>query len=116
MRHTLPAVLVVSVIAITSSAGAQTPAAPAPGTAGSAPSTTASRPTVGTVPEAGANSFTEAQARSRIEAAGFTDVSALRKDEQGVWRGRAVRNGTAEEVGLDFRGTVVTGAVPAPAR
>lgn len=59
---------------------------------------------------AGANSFTEGQARGRIEDAGYADVTGLQKDEQGVWRGRGTRNGTQTEVGLDFQGNVVTGA------
>ena len=73
---------------------------------GDAPRTTAT-------PAAGANSFTEGQARSRIEAAGFTGVQDLKKDESGVWRGRAMRGGQTAEVGLDFQGNVVTGAAPA---
>jgi hypothetical protein len=40
-------------------------------------------------PVAGANSFTEGQAKSRIEANGFTNVSDLKKDDAGVWRGKA---------------------------
>ena len=34
-------------------------------------------------PEAGANSFTEAQAKDRIEKAGFSQVAGLKKDAQG---------------------------------
>jgi protein CpxP len=56
--------------------------------------------------EPGANSFTEAQARSRIEAQGFSDVKDLRKDDQGIWRGTALRNGQSTGVALDFKGTV----------
>ena len=37
--------------------------------------------------EPGANSFTEAQARSRLEAQGFLDVKDLRKDDQGMLEG-----------------------------
>ncbi|WP_368045428.1 hypothetical protein [Pseudoroseomonas cervicalis] len=70
-------------------------------------------PPTTTTPAEGANSFTEGQARSRIEAAGYTDVRDLRKDDQGVWRGRAMRNGTQADVGLDFQGNVVTGNAPA---
>ncbi|HEY8382882.1 MAG TPA: PepSY domain-containing protein [Microvirga sp.] len=54
----------------------------------------------------GANSFTEGQARSRIEAQGFANVMDLKKDDQGVWRGRAMRNGQSTSVMLDFRGNV----------
>lgn len=58
-------------------------------------------------PVAGANSFTEAQARDRISAAGFQDVKGLKKDDQGVWRGMAKKGDTQVNVALDFRGNVV---------
>ena len=63
-----------------------------------------------TTPAAGANSFTEGQAKSRIEAAGFTNVSDLQKDDQGIWRGRAQRSGQQVSVALDFQGNVVPNA------
>jgi hypothetical protein len=72
-----------------------------------------SAPTTTTTPASGANSFTEGQARSRIEAAGFSGVQDLKKDEAGVWRGRAMRGGQTADVGLDFQGNVVTGNAPA---
>lgn len=56
--------------------------------------------------ESGANSFTEGQARSRLEQAGFKDVSDLKKDDQGIWRGKANQNGRPVTVGLDFKGNV----------
>ena len=59
-------------------------------------------------PAAGANSFTEAQAKNRIEAAGFTGVDQLQKDDQGIWRGRAQRNGQQVSVSLDYQGNVST--------
>jgi hypothetical protein len=63
--------------------------------------------TTGTV-EPGANSFTEAQARSRLEAQGFSNVTELRKDDQGIWRGKAQRDGKSISVGIDYKGTVQT--------
>lgn len=57
-------------------------------------------------PVAGSNSFTEGQAKSRIELNGFASVSELRKDEQGVWRGKAVKDGKTVTVSLDFQGNV----------
>lgn len=86
-----------------------TPVTPAvPGTAAVTPSNTAA---VAAGPlEAGANSFTEGQARSRIEAAGFSDVGDLTKDDQGIWRGQAMRGGQRMAVGLDFRGHVASGS------
>jgi hypothetical protein len=57
-------------------------------------------------PAAGANSFTEGQAKSRIEANGFANVSDLRKDDQGVWRGKAMKDGKSVNVSLDFQGNI----------
>jgi hypothetical protein len=59
-------------------------------------------------PAAGANSFTESEAKSRIEAAGYSGVSGLAKDSDGIWRGKAMKGGTSVSVGLDFQGNVVT--------
>lgn len=57
-------------------------------------------------PVAGANSFTEGEAKSRIEARGFANVTELRKDDQGIWRGKAQQNGRNVDVALDFQGNV----------
>ena len=57
-------------------------------------------------PAAGANSFTEAQAKERIEKAGFNEVSGLRKDDQGIWRATAKKGDKQVNVSLDFRGNV----------
>jgi hypothetical protein len=59
-----------------------------------------------TAPVAGRNSFTEGQAKSRIEAAGYSNVSNLQKDNDGIWRGKAEKSGTQTEVSLDFQGNV----------
>ena len=79
-----------------------------------APSTDAGTPAVATpntnnpaAPVAGANSFTEGQAKSRIEDKGFKNVSDLKKDDNGVWRGKADQNGKAVNVSVDFQGNVV---------
>ena len=58
-------------------------------------------------PVAGANSFTEGQAKSRIESKGYINVSGLKKDDKGVWRGTAKRDGKSVDVSLDFEGNVV---------
>ena len=58
-------------------------------------------------PVAGANSFTEGQAKSRIEDKGFTSVSGLAKDNAGVWRGKAMQSGKSVNVSIDFQGNVV---------
>jgi hypothetical protein len=57
-------------------------------------------------PVAGRNSFTEGQAKSKIEEAGYSNVSDLKKDDNGVWRGKAKKGGASTEVSLDFQGNV----------
>ncbi|MGH7030165.1 MAG: hypothetical protein ACREE9_19720 [Stellaceae bacterium] len=58
-------------------------------------------------PAVGANSFTEAQARSRIAKAGYTNITDLVKDKDGVWRGKAYNGSTNVPVALDYQGNVV---------
>ena len=58
-------------------------------------------------PLKGANSFTENQAKDRAMAAGFTEVSALTKDADGIWRGTAKLNGNEGKIAVDFKGNVV---------
>src|SRR6476469_6805481 len=57
-------------------------------------------------PVAGRNSFTEGQAKSRIEGAGYTNVTALQKDANGVWRAKGSKGGTISDVSLDFEGNI----------
>jgi len=57
-------------------------------------------------PVAGRNSFTEGQAKSKIEAAGYSNVSSLQKDNDGVWRGKADKAGAKTDVSVDFQGNV----------
>ncbi len=57
-------------------------------------------------PVKGANSFTKDQAISRIAAQGFTDVSGLMKDKDGVWRGKAIKQGATMDVAVDYQGNV----------
>ena len=55
---------------------------------------------------AGANSFTEGQAKSRLENSGFSNVSGLQKDADGVWRGKATKGNQTVDVSVDFQGNV----------
>ncbi|MET0747986.1 MAG: PepSY domain-containing protein [Rhizobium sp.] len=78
------------------------------------PTTTQDTPAVATpdttnagAPVQGKNSFTEAQAKSRIEAAGFADVSGLKLDDQGIWRATANKDSKSVQVALDYQGNVV---------
>ena len=58
-------------------------------------------------PAAGRNSFTLAQAKSRLEAAGYSGVSGLAKDKDGVWRGMASKGGSTINVSVDYQGNVI---------
>jgi hypothetical protein len=58
-------------------------------------------------PLKGANSFTEGQAKDRAVAAGFTHVSELKKDDDGIWRGTAMQDGKKVNVAVDYKGNVV---------
>ena len=57
-------------------------------------------------PARGRNSFTQAEARRRIERSGFNQVTGLKKDGGGVWRGTAMRDGASVPVWLDYKGNV----------
>ncbi len=57
-------------------------------------------------PAHGANSFSMREARRRIARHGFTQVADLRKDENGVWRGTAMMQGSKANVWLDYKGNV----------
>lgn len=123
MRPLLPsfAVILVATLAHAQTTATGTPAAPGSTGAQSGGQPAITRPNTdamqgGQAPgaaspaaaklEPGANSFTEGQARSRLEQAGFKDVSDLRKDDQGIWRGKASQGGRSVTVGLDYKGNV----------
>jgi len=59
-------------------------------------------------PAAGANSFTEGQAKARLETAGYSGISALVKDGDGLWRGKASKGGQMVEVAIDYQGNIVS--------
>ena len=67
-------------------------------------------PTVQTTTMAakGRNSFTESQARSRIAKDGYTNVTKLMKNQNGVWQGAAMKGGVKVNVALDYKGNVTT--------
>lgn len=58
------------------------------------------------MPVAGANSFTMSEAKSQIEAKGYTHVAGLKKNKDGVWRGRATKDGASGKVSVDYQGNV----------
>ncbi len=57
-------------------------------------------------PAKGANSFTRRQAAGRIGKKGYTHVTGLKKDTDGVWRGMGTKDGTPVQVWLDYKGNV----------
>jgi hypothetical protein len=65
-----------------------------------------SNPAPPAAPLPGANSFMEPQARKLIESKGFSDVSALVNDSQGVWRGTAKNGSGKVRVTVDYKGNV----------
>jgi len=64
--------------------------------------------TVPAAPVAGANSFTMAQAQTRLTDHGFTQVSELMKDAKSVWRGHAMKDGKTVDVAVDYQGNITT--------
>lgn len=64
------------------------------------------QPDAGTPPIAGANSFSEGQARSLIESRGYSGVSPLVNDRQGIWHGTASKGGARVQVFVDYKGNV----------
>lgn len=64
-------------------------------------------PTTGeTGPTPGASSYTEAQAKSAIESAGYTAVGALTQNTNGLWQGMATKDGKEASVSVDYKGAV----------
>jgi hypothetical protein len=68
------------------------------------------------VPAEGANSFTEDQARSRLGEAGYTNISALTRNDDGQWTGTASQAGRQVQVMLDYKGNISTATARADAR
>ena len=59
-----------------------------------------------TPPVAGANSFSEGQARRLIESQGYSGVSPLVNDRQGIWHGTATKGAARVHVFVDYKGNV----------
>lgn len=58
------------------------------------------------MPARGANSFTEGEARNRIESKGYSNISGLSKNNDGIWEGKADKAGHQVTVWLDYKGNV----------
>ena len=71
------------------------------------PSTTPATPTVPKTPPAGATTSTSANAaKAQIEASGYNGVKALKRQEDGSWQARAMKNNVEVAVSVDGRGNV----------
>ena len=58
-------------------------------------------------PVPGKNSFTLAQARRRLEANGYSQISGLSKDKDSIWRAQAMKDGRQTSVALDYQGNII---------
>jgi hypothetical protein len=87
------------------SAHAQT--TPAPNPNGDTPAVATTSEQNSTAPVAGKNSFTESQAKSRIEESGVTAVMGLKLDDQGVWQANGTKDGKPVAVSMDYQGNIV---------
>jgi hypothetical protein len=63
-------------------------------------------PAAAKTPQSAVRAFTEDQAKSQIEANGYSSVSGLRKDAKGIWQGKAAKDGSPANVTLDVNGHV----------
>lgn len=100
MRNT---VLTMAALAfMTAAASAQTPAQQGPQN----PAVKSMNENNSSAPVAGANSFTKGEAVKQIEAKGYTKVTGLKKDEKGVWRGMAMKDGKSGPISVDYQGNV----------
>jgi len=41
-----------------------------------------------------------------MEEAGYTNVTDLQKNDQGIWQGKAQKDGHSVTVGLDYKGNI----------
>ena len=57
-------------------------------------------------PAAGSNSFTMAQATTKLQEQGYSRISGLKNDKDGIWRGTATKAGVKQNVAVDYQGNV----------
>ncbi|MEN3930584.1 PepSY domain-containing protein [Microvirga sp. W0021] len=57
-------------------------------------------------PVKGENSFTESQAKERFEQAGYTNVSGLRLNKDGIWEATAMEGVGQVKLKLDYQGNI----------
>lgn len=67
------------------------------------------------LPPAPTLTLTETDARTRIEGAGYTNVTALTQAPDGTWTATGTQNGASVNVVIDSTGAVSVASTPAPA-
>ena len=105
MKNILIATAIVALSA--SSAFAQT-ATPNANPDGNTPAVATPAEKNPTAPVKGANSFTEDQAKTRIGEAGYSAITELKLDDQGVWQAKATKDGKPVAVSMDYQGNIVS--------
>jgi hypothetical protein len=100
-------ILAVALLSATAMSVAAQTSAPATSTDGNTPAVATPDTKNPTAPVEGANSFTEAQAKSRIEEAGYSDVKDLKKDEKGIWMAAGMKDGKSVMISMDYQGNIV---------
>jgi len=103
MKNVIWAAALLGASALTSAAQTN----PAPSTDGNTSAVTMPATKNPTAPVEGANSFTAAQAKERIEQAGYSGVTELKLDDKGVWQASATKDGKPVKVSLDYQGNIV---------
>jgi putative membrane protein len=58
-------------------------------------------------PLKGTNGLSEGDARDRALAAGYSAISSMVKDGDGLWRGSAMKDGKSTKIAVDYKGNVV---------
>ena len=54
----------------------------------------------------GANSFTRIAGAQPVDQHGYSNVSTLKKGNDGIWRGTAMKNGSSVQVSVDYKGDI----------
>ncbi len=99
--------IAIAAVAALAACGQQTETATTDDTASTAPTSTVAPPPATTV------TITEADARSRIEAQGYTEVTGLMQNPDGTWSATATREGTTTQLSVGPNGVNVV-TTPAP--
>jgi hypothetical protein len=106
IKQVTGAVIAACLLAACSKAGADGKAVSTSETPRNAAVSTETHPT-DVAQTAGANSFTADQAKGHIEKAGYAQVSDLTQTPDGLWQGKAMKDGKPVSVSVDYKGAVL---------